>query len=381
MSAMSIRGRVVTPDGVVEGGVVRIEGGRIAAVERAGAAPADVDLGAGWIVPGFVDVHVHGGGGHDFMDATAEAFEAIAAFHGRHGTTSLLATTVTASKDAIDGVLRTAAQYIADAPPRGARLLGVHLEGPFISPQWPGAQNPSHIVPPNADWLRDWTSVFPGLVKQLTLAPETDGAIELIRELRRLGIIAAAGHTDATYDQIVRAADNGLNQAVHTFNAMTPLRHREPGTAGAVLADERIAAEVIADGVHVHPAVVKLLTRAKSDNNLLLITDAMSAAGLGDGRFSLGGLDVTVEGGVARLTEGGNLAGSTLTMIDAFRFVIRHANLTVPEASRLASANAARQLRLEGEIGAIRPGAAADLVLLTPELDLAAVYRDGAPIA
>jgi len=381
MSAFTIRGRVVTPDGVVEGGGVRIANGRIASVERDGAAPADVDLGTGWIVPGFVDVHVHGGGGHDFMDAAPEALEAITAFHGRHGTTSLLATTMTAPKDAIDGVLRTAAQYIENAPPRGARLLGVHLEGPFISPKWPGAQNPSHIVPPNLDWLRDWTSAYPGLVKQLTLAPETDGAIEFIRELRRLGIIAAAGHTDATYEQIVRAADNGLNQAVHTFNAMTPLRHREPGAAGAVLADDRIAAEVIADGVHVHPAVVKLLTRAKNDNNLLLITDAMAAAGLGDGQYSLGGLDVTVEGGVARLTEGGNLAGSTLTMIDAFRFVIRHAGLSVPEASRLASANAARQLRLEGEIGAIRPGAAADLVLLTPELELAAVYRDGIPIA
>jgi len=376
-----IRGRIVTPEGVVEDGVVRIENGRIAEVAEAASASPDVDLQGGWVVPGFIDLHVHGGYGGDFMDATQEAYETIAGFHGRNGTTSMLATTVTATKPDIDAVLRATSDYIAGAPAQGARLLGVHLEGPFISPKWPGAQNPARIVSPNREWLRDWTSAYPGLIKQLTLAPETEGAIDFIRELRRLGIIAAAGHTDATYEQMQAAADNGLNQAVHTFNAMTPLHHRQPGVVGAVLTDARIVAEVIADGIHVHPAAVRLLTLAKTAGDLVLITDAIAAAGLGDGQYSLGGLDVTVQGGVARLTEGGNLAGSTLTMIEAFRFMVRRVGLSVPEASRLASANAAKQLQLEREIGSIRAGAAADLVLLTPELDIARVYRDGMVIA
>ncbi|HZG54986.1 N-acetylglucosamine-6-phosphate deacetylase [Paenibacillus sp.] len=376
-----IRGNIVTPDGVLEGGIVRLEGARIAEVLEAGAPAASVelDLGDGWVLPGFVDMHCHGGSGCDFMDATGEALATIAEFHGRHGTTSMLATTMTAPKAAIDAVLRAASDYIAAASPRGARLLGVHLEGPFISPKWPGAQNPDFIVPPRLDWLREWTEAYPSVVKQLTLAPETEGAIEMIRELARLGIVAAAGHTDATYDELVRAADAGLSQAVHTFNAMTPLHHRKPGVAGAVLTDPRIAAEAIADGVHLHPAVVKLLTQTKTADNLILITDAISAAGLEDGPYSLGGQEVTVKDGVARLTHGDSLAGSTLTMIDAFRFVVR-LGLSVPEASRLASANAAKQLRRD-DIGAIRPGAAADVVLLTADLDIVRVYRDGAAIA
>ena len=376
-----IRGKIVTPEATLENGAVRLQDGRIAEViEDAAGLAADVDLAGGWVVPGFVDLHVHGGYGGDFMDASAASYETILAFHGRHGTTTLLGTTVTATKEAIEAVLQASSAYIDAASPRGARLLGVHLEGPFISPKWPGAQNPAHIVPPNADWVREWAAAYPGLIKQLTLAPEREGALPLIRELRALGIVAAAGHTDATYDQMLAAAEAGLNQAVHTFNAMTPLHHRNPGVVGAVLTEDRIVAEVIADGVHVHEAAVKLLAKTKTSDNLVLITDAMSAAGLGDGQYSLGGLDVTVDGGVARLTHGDSLAGSTLTMIEAFRFAVRRVGLSVPEASRLASFNAAKQLGLEQELGAIRAGAAADLVLLTPELDLVRVYRDGAEI-
>lgn len=374
-----VRGNVVTPDGVVEGGTVRIEDGVIVdASPGGGGAAADYELpDGGWVLPGFIDVHVHGGFGADFMDATAEAYRTIASFHGRNGTTSMLATSMTASKPDIEAVLSAASAYIADGSPEGARLFGVHLEGPFISPRWPGAQNPAHIVDPNEAWVDEWTAAYPGLIKLLTLAPETPGADGLIRRLKAEGIVAAAGHTDAGYDRLLAAVDEGLSHAVHTFNAMTGLHHREPGVVGAVLTDSRIAAEVIADGVHVHPAAVKLLTQTKTDGNLMLVTDAISAAGLGDGAYSLGGLDVTVKDNVARLTHGNSLAGSTLTMIDAFRFMVRRIGLSVPEASRLASANAAARFGLDGRCGAIRPGAAADLVLLSPELELIAVLRDG----
>ncbi len=400
---ISLEGNIVTDDGVLEGGTIRIEDGRIIEVlaepdgrtdrsltETDGQAVlshaenngnADFSLADGWIVPGFIDVHVHGGYGSDFMEATPEAFDTITRFHGQHGTTSMLATTMTAPKSDIDAVLQTTADYMASAPAAGARLLGVHLEGPFISPHWPGAQNPNHIVPPNLSWVREWTETYTNLIRQLTLAPEIEGADELIAYLHRLGVNVAAGHTDACFDQIITAVEHGLSQAVHTFNAMTGLHHREPGVAGATLTDPRIVAEVIADGVHVHPAVVKLLTMTKTDGNLVLITDAMAAAGLGDGQYSLGGLQVTVQNQVARLSDSGALAGSTLTMIDAFRFMVQQVGLSVPQASRLASANAARQLGIDGSYGTIRPGASADLVLLDRALNIVAVYRDGQRIA
>lgn len=408
-----VRGHIVTPDGIRYDGVVRFEDGIIVDVDGTDhvrrtvgendGLSADAANGSngsntsdgsnssngantsdgsneGWIVPGFIDMHVHGGNGADFMDATPQAARAIAAFHGRHGTTSMLATTLTAPKPDIDRAMAAVAQAIAEDDGTGARLLGVHLEGPFLSPRWPGAQNPAYIVPPDQEWVEDWLTAYPGLLKQLTLAPEAEGAAPLIERLAREGVVVAAGHTDASYEQVVHAADKGLRQAVHTFNAMTGLHHRKPGTAGAVLTDDRICAEVIADGHHVHPGAIKLLTKTKTANNLILITDAVAAAGLGDGSYTLGGLEVTVANGVATLTHGNSLAGSTLTMIEAFRFMVRRVGLTVPEASALASANAARQLGLAARIGAIRPGMAADFVLLTPGLDIRAVYRDGRPI-
>jgi N-acetylglucosamine-6-phosphate deacetylase len=378
-------------------------------------AEAAVDAGGGWLLPGFIDMHVHGGNGGDFMDADAAAYDAITSFHGRHGTTGLLATTVTASPEALERVLETAAAYRArqasalsgsgpagssngsgssaggnpygaeragEASVLGAELYGVHLEGPFISPLWPGAQNPDYIVPPNTEWLSAWTERFPGLIRMLTLAPERPGALDVVRWLAERGIIAACGHTDATYGDIRAAADAGLSHAVHTFNAMRGLHHREPGTAGAVLTDPRLCAEVIADGLHVHPACIKLLAQVKTERNLILVTDAMSAAGLGDGDYSLGGLDVVVRGGAARLKEGGALAGSTLTMIGAFRYMVQEVGLSVPEASALGSGNPARRLGLYGEVGSIAVGKRADLLLIGSggELELRQVWKRGAKL-
>jgi len=381
--AFAVRAGVVTPEETLEQGVVLVENGRIKEVRRdlaADFAGTVVDGGPGsLLLPGFIDVHVHGGNGHDFMEANAEAFDAITAFHGRHGTTTMLATTVTAPKADLDRVLEAVAQY-QHRQPSGAKLAGAHIEGPFISPKWPGAQNPAYIVPPNVDWVKDWVSRFPGVVKQVTLAPEREGALEVISWLASRGIIAACGHTDAKYDEIMTAVDHGLTQAVHTFNAMRGLHHREPGTVGAVLTDDRIRAEVIADGHHVHPAAIRLLTQTKRNRNLLLITDAISAAGLGDGDYTLGGLDVVVKDGVARLKEGDSLAGSTLTMIDAFRFMVRRIGLGVAETSRMASLYPAMQLGIDGETGSIEPGKKADLVLVDADLRIRQVWVEGRSI-
>ncbi|WP_127572588.1 N-acetylglucosamine-6-phosphate deacetylase [Paenibacillus xylaniclasticus] len=364
---------IVCGDEIVTGSAI-VSNGLIAAIQpgytsspitenEPGEDTTIIDGEGGWLLPGFIDVHVHGGFGSDFMDANAEAYDQITKFHASHGTTGMLATTVTASHDAIEAVLAAASDY-RNSDMRYAELLGVHLEGPFLNLQWIGAQNPAYLSPPRPDWLTDWSERYPGLIRQMTLAPEREGALSLIRLLRDLHINAACGHTDATYEQIVEAVQYGLNQAAHTYNAMTGLHHRKPGTLGAVMTEDAIYAEVIADGIHVHPAAIRLLAAAKPLDKLVLISDAMSAAGLDDGNYDLGGLDVIVKDGIARLKEGGNLAGSTLTMDAALRFMIECVGVSVQQASRQASGNPATLLGIADSTGSIEAGKRADLVLL-----------------
>lgn len=378
---------VVTGDHILEQGVLVLADGIIAFVgteeEYAAwqqthtfAVGEHVDAAGGWIVPGFIDIHVHGGDGHEFIHASVEAFDAITRFHARNGTTGIVATSLTLSKEELDNVLAAASSYQAGSMP-GAALLGVHLEGPFISPVFSGAQNPSHIVPANLNWLEEWTTRFPGLIRIVTLAPEWEGALEAISFLAERGIVASCGHTNATYDEIQAGIASGLSHAVHTFNAMRALHHREPGTVGAVVSDDRITAEVIADGHHVHPAIIRILHRSKPKDGFLLITDAMAAAGLGKGVYDFGGLEVVVADGVARLKEGGALAGSTLTMIEAFRFAVQQVGLTVPQASRAASANPAKRLGIETRTGSIEAGKQADVLLISSEFALERVWIKG----
>jgi len=371
--------KIVTEQEVIDGGTIVLNGGIIESISASPYAGGDaetVDAQGGWVLPGFVDVHVHGGYGADWMDATKESIDTITKFHAGHGTTSIVATTLTGPKDHLSQVLDVVADYRSKDMPY-AQVVGVHLEGPFINLKWKGAQNPAYIVPPQKAWLEEWTAKHPGLILQLSLAPETEGALELISWLRANGINAAAAHTDATYDQVIAAADAGLNQAVHTYNAMTGLHHRNPGTVGAVLTDDRIRAEIIADGHHVHPACIRLLTKTKTEDNLLMITDAMSAAGLEDGEYDLGGLAVIVSGGVATLKEGNSLAGSTLTMIGALQYVVGKVGVTVPQASRYMSGNPARQLGLFDRTGSLAPGKQADVLIVGPELQLQRIWVKG----
>jgi N-acetylglucosamine-6-phosphate deacetylase len=288
----------------------------------------------------------------------------------------MLATTMTAPHDALSAVLSVVDAYMKEEMPH-TQLLGVHLEGPFISPKFPGAQNPEFIVLPQISWLEDWVKQHPDVIRLLTLAPEREGALALISWLNGQGITVACGHTDASYDQIEAAVDHGLHHAVHTYNAMRMLHHREPGTVGAVLSEDRIFAEVIADGHHVHPACIRLLSKAKPEDKLLLVTDAMSATGLGDGIYELGGLKVTVKAGVARLLEGDSLAGSTLTMIDAFRFCVEKVGLSIPQVSRMASGTPAATLGIADRMGSIAVGKQADLLLVSPDLKLHNVWVKG----
>jgi N-acetylglucosamine-6-phosphate deacetylase len=374
---------VVTPAGVLMGGWIWLRDGLVAAVGRADAPlPAEaagaerVSGEGGWVIPGFIDVHVHGGAGYDFMDADEAGLDAITRFHASRGTTGMLATSLTASREELTAILERVSRYMQGPMPY-AQVLGVHLEGPFISLKWKGAQNPAHIVPPQIEWLEEWTRRFPGLIRIQTLAPETEGALTYIERLAASGIVPSCGHTDADYDRITAACDRGLRHAVHTFNAMRPYHHREPGTVGAVLTDPRIFCELIADGHHVHPAGLRLAVQAKGASRVILVTDAMAAAGMPDGEYELGGLPVEVTGGVARLKENGSLAGSTLTTIDAFRLMVRKVGVPIEDASRMASANPARQLGIDDRTGTLEPGKRADALLLDAELELKRVWIGG----
>ncbi|MHA6485195.1 N-acetylglucosamine-6-phosphate deacetylase [Paenibacillus sp. strain BS8-2] len=377
--------QIVLEDEVAVGYLV-VDNGKIAVIGRtAEVSPtyegwSVIDGRGGMLLPGFIDIHVHGGFGGDFMHANRESYDLITSFHVKHGTTAMLATSMTASKEAIDDVLAAVAEYrqqgMAYTP-----LIGVHLEGPFISEKWPGAQNPAFIHDPQLPWLQEWTQQYPGLIKLLTLAPEKNGARETIAWLAEQGIIAAAGHTDALYDEVIAAADAGLSHAVHTYNAMRGLHHRQPGTLGAVLTDDRIYAELIADGEHVHPAAIKLMLSAKPQDRVILITDAIEAAGMPDGDYELGGLAVTVKSGTARLTEGGALAGSSLTMIAAFRFMLNGGfGLSVNDVSRMTSGNAARELGIFDSTGSIAVGKQADLVLLNDSLQVTSTWVQGSQV-
>lgn len=384
-----LQGKLVLPDRVIADGILAWRDEKIIYTGSPEGLPDSIRRQGqflpvpehGMIVPGFIDIHVHGGNGEDFMDASPEVLDTITAFHCTQGTTAMLATSMTAPKDRLDQVLYEVHKYRSKTMPF-AQLEGVHLEGPFFSPKWPGAQNPEHIVLPNVSWLEEWEQQYPGLIRQVTLAPEREGALELIAWLRSQRITVALGHTDASYDEVQRAVEAGLHHAVHTFNAMTPLHHRLPGAAGAVLSDPRISAEVIADGIHVHPAAISILAQLKQPlDQLVLITDAMSAAGLDDGEYAIGDLPVIVERGVARLKDGGALAGSTLTMVRGFRYLVQEVGLSVTAASRAASLTPARLLGIDHRTGSLAKGKQADIVLLNEGLDVAGVWIKGRRIA
>ncbi|MGN7763401.1 N-acetylglucosamine-6-phosphate deacetylase [Paenibacillus sp. 22594] len=378
-------GKVLTPAGIIQEGVIAVSEesihyvGEVAWLPEAYAGwPAgNAETRAGLLIPGFVDVHVHGGAGFDFMYADAESLEIITRFHASQGTTTMLATTMTADKKDIDRALSEVYAF-RSSPMPFAQLAGVHLEGPFISPKWSGAQNPDHIVPANIEWMEQWEALYPGLIRQVTLAPEGEGALAAITWLRKHGITAALGHTNASYEEVIAAADAGLNQAVHMFNAMTPLHHRKPGAAGAIMFDARIRAEIIADGIHVHPAAIAVLSRLKNAGNLILITDSMSATGLSDGEYTIGDLPVLVRDGVARLKENPEaLAGSTLTMIRGFRYLVEEIGLTLEEASRAASLTPAEAIGMQRTIGTLEAGKRGDILLLDEALNLRGVWIKG----
>lgn len=375
--------RVVLEQSTLEQAWVVVENDRIIAIGSADDALPDMpantkklDGAGGYLVPGFIDIHVHGGAGEDFMTSKQEQLDKITQFHMENGTTAMLATTVTGANEHLIAVMEEVQKY-QQAPMPYAQLIGVHLEGPFVNPKWKGAQNESYMIQPQLAWLESWVQHYPGIIKMQTLAPEIEGALPYIKALKAHGIVAACGHTDAKYEDVQKAVEHGLSHAVHTYNAMTGLHHREPGTVGAVLTTPSITAEIIADGEHVNPVAIKVLLLAKGVEGVVLITDAMSAVGMPDGEYLLGELPVIVKDNVARLKDGGSLAGSTLTMIRGFQYLIRMLGLSLVEASQLASLNPAKVIGIDSSYGSIAVGKRADLLLLNEQLDIQSVIIGG----
>ncbi|GGL05874.1 N-acetylglucosamine-6-phosphate deacetylase [Planomonospora parontospora] len=371
MSLTLADARVVTPDGVHDGWLT-IEDGRITHVGRGSAPGPGRSLGGRYVVPGFVDIHNHGGAGGSFPAGDPEQAVRIAALHARHGTTTLMASLVTASPDH----LARAASALADLCEDGL-LAGIHFEGPYISKARCGAHNPSLLREPSPGELLGLLKAGRGHVRMLTIAAELPGALDTIREAVANDVIAALGHSDADYGQTLAGIDAGARVATHLYNAMPPLGHRDPGPVAALLQDERVTVELVNDGVHVHPAMLRLACRAAGPGRTALVTDAMAAAGAGDGTYDLGPLKVEVAGGVARLAGGGSIAGSTLTMDAAFRRAVRELGLSLPEAAQVTSLTPARVLGLDDRLGSVTAGKQADLVVLDGDLEVAGVMKHG----
>jgi N-acetylglucosamine-6-phosphate deacetylase len=371
---------VVTPSGWLTPGWLRIGDGRIEAMGE-GEPPLPASHRARWALPGFVDMHVHGGGGGSFTEGGPAGARRAAAFHRAHGTTRIIASLVTATVDELERQV-TMLAALADEGVIG----GIHLEGPFLSAVRCGAQNPRYLTAPDVVAFSRLHAAARGWLKMITIAPELPGAIDVIRAATAVGVIAAAGHTDASAEVTADAIAAGASHATHLFSGMRPFHHRDPGPAGALL-DSQVTCEVIADGVHLHDTAIRLAARAVGPGNLVLITDAMTAAGMPDGNYRLGELDVTVTGGVARLSAAsaapgglGAIAGSTATMDQVVRHAITAVGLSVPEVAEAASTTPARRLGLAAQTGALRPGLAADIVLLDGDFRLQTVIAQGAPI-
>lgn len=351
-------------------GDILIEDGKISRFAEKIDVQADVHIeanGKNWTAfPGFIDVHIHGAAGHDAMDATPEALAGLAEALPKEGTTSFLATTMTQSDEAISAALENIREF--QASEGQAEMLGVHLEGPFISAERAGAQPIEHIVEASYPLFREWQKKSGNQIRLVTLAPETRGALEFIKKLKEDKVIASIGHSDATFEEVQAAVRSGASHVTHLYNQMSPFHHRKPGVVGAALMEEGLMVELIADFIHSHPASVEMAFRQKGADRLMLITDAMRAKGLPPGVYDLGGQDVQVTKKDARLADG-TLAGSILTMDTAIQNVQSITGCSVNELVAMTSANAANELGLAGK-GKIRDGADADIAILDEDLNV-----------
>ncbi|MGC4377782.1 N-acetylglucosamine-6-phosphate deacetylase [Fictibacillus sp. Mic-4] len=329
------------------------------------------------VIPGMIDMHIHGAAGADTMDATTDALQTMAKVLPQEGTTSFLATTMTQEKGEIEKALQNAAKYINEhTAPGEAEVIGIHLEGPFLSPKRAGAQPPGQIIHPDVELFKKWQSLSDNHIKLVTLAPEEEGGLELTSYLKETGVIASIGHSDATYEEVVQGIEAGITHATHLYNGMRGVHHREPGVLGGVLMHDEITSEIIADGIHSRPEMVKFAYRNKGSEKMVLITDAMRAKCMGNGSFTLGGQDVTVQGNEARLADG-TLAGSILKMKDAAKNMMEFTGCDIRDVIQMTSVNPAKELGIYDRKGSLLSGKDADIVVLNQEMDVLYTFCRG----
>lgn len=371
--------RLILANGIHHGGLL-IDGERIEAILSAQQAPPEdatvSDVGGRCLGPGLIDIHVHGGGGFDLMSSDPEQIRGYARWVARRGITSFLVSTSGSDHADIVRRLRAIAPAIGSEP-RAARVLGFHLEGPYINPVRKGAFPPRWLRSPNAVEYGEMHDAANGNIVQMTLAPELDGGDALIEAVTASGAIAAMGHTDATYEQAMRAIERGVTHVTHCFNAMRPLGHRDPGVLGAVMTSDAVTAELIGDGAHVDYAVGRLLIRAKGSDRVALITDAMPLAGTSDGDGQWEGQPIRVEGGKAVRVADNTIIGGVITLDQTVRNAVAHLGVPLHEAWAMASSVPARAMQVHERVGALAPGLAADFVLLDDELQVTETWVAG----
>ncbi len=377
MKTLIKNANIITPYEIKKGSSLVIENGKISNIFNGEIYNEEsydkiIDGEGKYLSPGFIDLHNHGNFGHDAMEGTYESLDIMADFHVKKGVTSFLATTMTEEADKIKKAVKNIGEYVNDGENNRdvkAQVLGVYLEGPYFSMEKKGAQPPQYIKNPDLEEIKNLIELSKNTIKIVALAPEIEGAKEAIKYLKEKGITISAGHTNGTFDEAKSGIDLGITQATHLYNGMRAYSHREPGVIGAVLTDERVACEMICDGIHLHVGAMDLAVKMKGKDGIILISDAMMATGLEDGKYELGGQDVYVKEGAARL-EDGTLAGSTLTLNKAVYNMVHMVNIPLEDAVRMASLNPARAIGVDNKKGSIEIGKDADLIIFDDDLNI-----------
>ena len=368
--------QIVLDDQVIDKAYLTIEDGKFGPIlmEEPQDAPIK-DYSQSIVAPGLVDTHIHGYKSHDVMDNDFEGIKVISEGLLSCGVTSWLPTTLTSSAELLNDVCETIGNHYQEVT--GAKIRGIFLEGPFFTEKYKGAQNPKYMSDPSVDKLAKWHELSQGLVNKIAIAPERKGVKEFIEFAKSKGVYTALAHSDATYEEAAAAVDAGANIFVHIYNGMSGLHHRNPGMVGAALSLDKVFAEMICDGHHVHPAAARVVTRARGPKETVLITDCMRAGGMGEGQSRLGEFEVVVKDGTARLKDTGNLAGSILELKQGVKNVVDWGLVSPAEALRMASLTPAQSVGIDSVCGRIAPGYEADFIVVSDQLELEATYLDG----
>ncbi len=371
--------KIITPSEVLIGYEVLVKQGKITKIdlqENMQNIEFDeiIDGKGQYLSPGFIDIHNHGNSGYDFMDSTIEAIDSIGKYHLQNGVTSYLGTVLTQSYENIVEAVKNIANY--ENKENSSQILGIHLEGPFFSHSKKGAQPDKFIRDPDIIFIKELIKISDNKLKMVSIAPEKDGALELIRYLKEKNVAVSMAHSNATYEEAKNGINNGVTISTHLYNGMRSFNHREPGIVGASLTDDRVCCELICDRIHLHDAAIKLALKAKGTDKAVLVSDAMRAAGLKDGEFELGGQKVMVINGEARLSDG-SLAGSTLNLNKAVYNMVKFLNVPIHEAVKMASLSPARAIGVHVNKGSIEVGKDADILLLDDNVNVSCVIKGG----